>query len=80
MPTVNGSKFVAVEGDLGSGVTVEWSEDGSTLWVPLVSAVDEPAVMTIGQGVIYTSGAGYVRLTMSGSGDCNYAITDIRQR
>lgn len=79
-PTVNGSKFVAVEGDLGGGITVEWSEDGATKWLPLVSSVDSPAVLTVAQGVIFTSGAGFIRLTMSGSGNCNYAITDIRQR
>ena len=80
VPTVNGSKFVAVEGDLGGGVKVEWSENGTDKWVPLVTAVDTPALMTVGQGVIYTTGAGFVRLTMGGTGDCNYAITDIRQR
>jgi len=78
--TVNGSKFVAVEGDLGSGVLVEWSENGTDKWVPLVSEVNTPAVLTAAQAVIYTSGAGYIRLAILGAGNCNYAISDIRQR
>ena len=80
MATVNGSKFVAVEGDLGGGVLVEWSENGTDKWVPLVSEVNTPAALTTAQGVLYTTGAGHVRLTMVGTGNCNYAITDIRQR
>ena len=78
--TVNGTKFVAVEGDLGTSVTVEWSENGVDKWLPLVSEVNVPAALTTAQGVLYTTGAGYVRLTMVGTGNCNYAITDIRQR
>ena len=80
MATVNGTKFVAVEGDLGTSVTVEWSENGVDKWVPLVSEVNTPAALTTAQGVLYTTGAGNVRLTMVGTGNCNYAITDIRQR
>ena len=78
--TVNGTKFVAVEGNLGTSVTVEWSENGTDKWVPLVSEVNTPAALTVAQGVLYTTGAGSVRLTMVGTGNCNYAITDIRQR
>jgi hypothetical protein len=78
--TVNGTKFVAVEGNLGTSVTVEWSENGVDKWVPLVSEVNTPAALTTAQGVLYTTGAGNVRLTMVGTGNCNYAITDIRQR
>jgi hypothetical protein len=79
IPTVNGSKFIAVEGDLGGGIVVEWS-DNDTNWVPLVSAPNEPALLTESQGVILTTGAGFVRLLMIGTGNCNYAISDIRQR
>tara|TARA_R110002110_G_C12934785_1_gene668778 strand:- start:4 stop:279 length:276 start_codon:yes stop_codon:yes gene_type:complete len=80
VPTVNGTKFVAVEGDLGTSVTVEWSENGTDKWVPLVSEVNTPAALTVAQGVLYVTAAGYVRLTMVGTGNCNYAISDIRQR
>jgi len=78
--TVNGSKFVAVEGDLGGGILVEWSENGTDKWVSLVAEVNTPAILTITQAVIYTSGAGFIRLAMLGAGNCNYAISDIRQR
>ena len=80
MATVNGTKFVAVEGNLGTSVTVEWSENGVDKWLPLVGEVNTPAALTVAQGVLYTTGAGHVRLTMVGTGNCNYAITDIRQR
>ena len=80
LATVNGTKFVAVEGDLGTSVTVEWSENGTDKWVPLVSGINTPAALTVAQGVLYVTATGYVRLTMVGTGDCNYAISDIRQR
>jgi hypothetical protein len=78
--TVNGTKFVGVEGDLGTSVTVEWSENGVDKWIPLVSEVNTPAALTVPQGVLFTSATGSVRLTMVGTGNCNYAISDIRQR
>ena len=70
--TVNGSKFVAVEGDLGGGILVEWSENGTDKWVSLVAEVNTPAILTITQAVIYTSGAGFIRLAMLGTGNCKF--------
>lgn len=73
---VNGNYFIDVNGDFGSGVTIDWSVDGSN-WNPLQETIGVDLNLTGDSNFIATLATGHLSLYMSGSGNVNYTITKL---
>lgn len=72
----NGVYFIDVKGDLGEGITVDWSDDGSS-WNPLQRDIGYSLTLSSDSNFLVTLGAGYISLNMTGTGAADYSIINV---